>query len=239
MENFIIKMRSFLIDKNFDEKLYGEIKRLILISINNLDYRDLIIKAFGNFDDGLEELTNEIVLHILKKKDKFIEITNKYLTDKDNTSEANNRRFYGYVVTTIQNLIIDSLKKEGQLSNQMSSTRKEKISLDENTQDENKSDRITAENMENPLAELRAEFIFSIFEKEFDKEQLCYFFYKKMYNEEIFFEDKSNDARYKIVQRVKEKLQQIIKDYDISPEELKIIIRRFMSDVCEKIRPKK
>ena len=57
-----------------------------------------------------------------------------------------------------------------------------------------------------------------------------------MYKEELFFLDKSNDAKYKIIQRTKEKLRKFVEKNGFGKKEFEISIKIYMSEICEKIR---
>ncbi|MEN3042715.1 MAG: hypothetical protein ABDH59_05375 [Fervidobacterium sp.] len=239
VENFTMRIKRLLLKKEIGDEFYNEMKKLVATVVKHLNYSDLILDAFGNFEDGIEELANELVIHFIKKKEKFIELIDQYLSETNFSLETTDRRIYGYIKVVTENIIIDSLKREKTLAKDSSRLKMETLSLDNDELNGNKYERIFSihlENLsENPIDELRADFIVDLFKSEFNTEQLCYFLYKKGYNKEILLQDKSDDAKYKIIQRTKEKLKMLVTKYDISPSELKISIQKFMSNVCEKI----
>ncbi|MBO8161634.1 MAG: sigma-70 family RNA polymerase sigma factor [Thermosipho sp. (in: Bacteria)] len=206
-------LNDYLENNVITESLLLEIKNMILTVVStNPGYKEILIGIFGNIDSALNELLNEIFIKLKLKKE--------ILRDKI----GNNLEGYLYIL--MKNHIIDVMRKNP---------------INESLNRENKDDveqieyfKQTEEHYK-PEWEIVAEaFVEEL--KKLNEEHLCYYLYKVMYSEEILFEEKTRNAKYKIVQRVKESLRELIKENGINDKEFALAIRIYMSEICEKIR---
>ncbi|APT74935.1 hypothetical protein SU69_08445 [Thermosipho melanesiensis] len=216
---FIVKktLRELLkeyLEKNVvNRELFENVKGIVSSVMNtNPGYRDILIGIFGNSSSAINELTNEVFIRLKKKKNILINKTGDNLE--------------GYLYMIVKNYIIDILRK----------TRVNDSLNDENGSNVEKIEYIRAEEHHfKPEWEIVAEtFVEEL--KKLKAENLCYYLYKVMYSEEILFEEKSRDAKYKIVQRTKESLRELVVENGLNDKELTLAIRIYMSEICEKIR---
>jgi len=199
-----------------DEDLMSFIRESIAKIINkNIYYKKTLIGIFGNYDSIVDEMTNEVFIKLKEKKDVLSELVNM------------NGKIEGYLYTLIRNYIADVVK-----------TGRINVSLNETDDEGNeKIDFIPfTSNCDDAKSKFIAEMIYEELKENFDEKKLCYFLYKMMYKEELFFLDKSNDARYKIIQRTKEKLRKFVEKNGFGKKEFEISIKIYMSEICEKIR---
>ncbi|QTA38796.1 sigma-70 family RNA polymerase sigma factor [Thermosipho ferrireducens] len=175
-------------------------------------YLKTLLGKYGNKDSIIDEITNNILIKIKEKKDLFLKCE---------------KGIEGYLYTMIKNHIVDILRKS-----------RETYSLDKEIYDgeENMQERFIYDiGNVNPESEIIAEaFVEEL--NQMNIQHLCYYFYKSMYSKEILFKEKSASAKYKIVERIKKKLRELVLESGISEIEFSIAIRKFMSETCEKIR---
>ncbi|MDK2886808.1 MAG: hypothetical protein PWP54_1381 [Thermosipho sp. (in: thermotogales)] len=204
---------SYLVENIVAEQLVLEIKNKIYKVINfNPGYKEELIGIFGNISSAVDELTNEIFIKLKEKKDILLNKTGDKID--------------GYLYILIKNHIIDTMRRShnNESLDQENDFGKEEIEYFKHTEEHYK-----------PEWEFVAEaFVEEM--KKFKPENLCYFLFKMMYSEEIIFKGKSKDAKYKIVQRTKEKLRNLVKENGLNDKEFSLAIRIYMSEICEKIR---
>lgn len=68
--------------------------------------------------------------------------------------------------------------------------------------------------------------------KSFDKKELCYFIYKKLFDEELFFKDSEPEEKLKILDEVESKLTDIVIENSITEDELLNVIMRYIQEYC-------
>lgn len=207
---------NYFNENKVEEDLMMYIKESIAKIINkNSDYKKTLIGLCGNYESIINEMTNEIFIKLKKKREileEQIEMGGK---------------IEGYIYILIKNYIVDVVKMR-------------KISISLNETDNEGNERIeyvtVSDDYDDPKLEVIARMFYEELKENFDKEKLCYFLYKMAYKEEEFLIDKSKDAKYKIVQRTKEKLRKFVEENGISEKEFEMTIKIYMSEICEKIR---
>lgn len=214
MKEIILKYLNNKFEEEEENKLYLLIKKIVTIIIGtHSNYKDTLIDIYGTYDSAVNEIINEIFIKIKNKKEILTSIIN------------NIENIESYISRMILNHIIDIVKSY-----------KSKLSL--NKEDDDGNEKIDVINIAE-FDDLKSEIIAEYFVEELkalDSMQLCYYFYKVLYNEEIFYSEKSKDAKYKMVQRLKEKLRNLVEDFGIDQKEFAIAVKIYMSEICDKIR---
>lgn len=214
MKEIILKYLNNKFEEEEENKLYLLIKKIVNIVIGtHSNYKDTLIDIYGTYDSAVNEIINEIFIKIKNKKEILTSIIN------------NIENIESYISRMILNHIIDIVKSY-----------KSKLSL--NKEDDDGNEKIDVINIAE-FDDLKSEIIAEYFVEELkalDSMQLCYYFYKVLYNEEIFYSEKSKDAKYKMVQRLKEKLRNLVEDFGIDQKEFAIAVKIYMSEICDKIR---
>lgn len=210
-----VLIREYLEKNIVSEELISKIRSKILTVINiNPGYKDILIGIFGNIPSIVDELTNEIFIKLKTKKEILLSKSG------DNIE--------GYLYILIKNHIIDIMRKShtNESLNQENDSEVEQIEYFKYSKEHYK-----------PEWEIVAEaFVEEL--KRLNSENLCYYLYKVMYSEEILCKEKSRDAKYKIIQRTKESLRDLVSENGLNDKELSLAIRIYMSEICEKIRRK-
>lgn len=214
MKEIILKYLNNKVEEEEENKLYLLIKKIVNIVIGtHSNYKDTLIDIYGTYDSAVNEIINEIFIKIKNKKEILMSIIN------------NIENIESYISRMILNHIIDIVKSY-----------KSKLSLNKEDDDGNeKIDVINIAEFDDLKSEIIAEYFVEEL-KSLDNMQLCYYFYKVLYNEEIFYSEKSKDAKYKMVQRLKEKLRNLVEDFGIDQKEFAIAVKIYMSEICDKIR---
>ncbi|ACJ74819.1 hypothetical protein THA_319 [Thermosipho africanus TCF52B] len=214
MKEIILKYLNNKFEEEEENKLYLLIKKIVTIIIGtHSNYKDTLIDIYGTYDSAVNEIINEIFIKIKNKKEILMSIIN------------NIENIESYISRMILNHIIDIVKSY-----------KSKLSLNKEDDDGNeKIDVINIAEFDDLKSEIIAEYFVEEL-KSLDNMQLCYYFYKVLYNEEIFYSEKSKDAKYKMVQRLKEKLRNLVEDFGIDQKEFAIAVKIYMSEICDKIR---
>jgi hypothetical protein len=214
VKEIILKYLNNKFEEEEENKLYLLIKKIVTIIIGtHSNYKDTLIDIYGTYDSAVNEIINEIFIKIKNKKEILTSIIN------------NIENIESYISRMILNHIIDIVKSY-----------KSKLSL--NKEDDDGNEKIDVINIAE-FDDLKSEIIAEYFAEELkalDSMQLCYYFYKVLYNEEIFYSEKSKDAKYKMVQRLKEKLRNLVEDFGIDQKEFAIAVKIYMSEICDKIR---
>lgn len=214
MKEIILKYLNNKFEEEEENKLYLLIKKIVTIIIGtHSNYKDTLIDIYGTYDSAVNEIINEIFIKIKNKKEILMSIIN------------NIENIESYISRMILNHIIDIVKSY-----------KSKLSLNKEDDDGyEKIDLINVIELDDVKSEVIAEYFVEEL-KSLDNMQLCYYFYKVLYNEEIFYSEKSKDAKYKMVQRLKEKLRDLVEDFGIDQKEFAIAVKIYMSEICDKIR---
>jgi|OM-RGC.v1.013265781 hypothetical protein len=214
VKEIILKYLNNKFEEEEENKLYLLIKKIVTIIIGtHSNYKDTLIDIYGTYDSAVNEIINEIFIKIKNKKEILMSIIN------------NIENIESYISRMILNHIIDIVKSY-----------KSKLSLNKEDDDGNeKIDVINIAEFDDLKSEIIAEYFVEEL-KSLDNMQLCYYFYKVLYNEEIFYSEKSKDAKYKMVQRLKEKLRNLVEDFGIDQKEFAIAVKIYMSEICDKIR---
>ncbi|WPM32066.1 hypothetical protein IAE16_09630 [Hydrogenobacter sp. T-2] len=198
--------------------LYGGVKeenymkKLIRSSLSQ--YMDALLRRkFG--DDYEEEVLSELRLRLINNKDYLqrLEYINLH-----------------YLKTLIRNFLVDIINGE----------RIEVYSLQKQVFEEEEAKPVVYEDKlrdtRHHFAEVEGSTLFEALMKNLkdgDMVVLCYYFYKYLYNSEIELRDISKDNIYKRWERLRKgKLKEILGD--ASPEEIRAMVERFLSEVCQK-----
>lgn len=209
MKDYKDILHKFLFGSKKEESY---LRKLIQSSLTPF-LKEVLTKKIG--DDYEEELLSELRFRLVKNKDHWQSL--EYISLK-------------YLRTMIRNLVVDTVNG-GKL---------EVYSLQAEVFEEEDAKPITYEDI---LKDTRETFVEpesdALFKdllksiKDEDVQVLCYYFLKSLYGIEIELSGISKDNLYKRWERLRKgKLKEVFDD--ASPEELRMTVEKFLSDVCQK-----
>jgi len=195
--------------------------------------------AEGN-TEGLEIIENiffkqlfsssyKYILNSEDKEDLFMEFINRVFEKRNFLLEkfrTQNQGLPAYIRQMVKNFLKDKIKH-------MSEIRMEPV---------NNYEKFLKSDLGNPIIEIIKVDSLSLKEvinnklKTEEIKVLCYITAKdKMMFKEIFFKNVSDDALYKKVQRVKEKLKRIINEYGYSKDTVEYYLTEILPTICNKV----
>lgn len=188
------------------------LRRLIQNSLSP-SMRSVLVKKIG--DDYEGELLSELRFRLVKSKDYWQRL--EYIS-------------LGYLKTIIRNLLVDTIN----------GGRIEVYSLQEQVFEEDTARPITYEDIikdhRPTFAEAEANLLFDALMKSIKEEDipvLCYYIGKNLYGIEVDLPGISKDNLYKRWERLRKgRLKEVFDG--VGPQELRIALERFLSEVCEK-----
>ncbi|APT72992.1 hypothetical protein BG95_00610 [Thermosipho sp. 1063] len=214
------ELLNYIINNKVSEKFLNSVKGIVISIISkNKTYQSGIKACYGSIEDAINEISNDILIKIRNKAHIF-----KNLSDNHGA----------YLYTMIKNHIVDILRNY-----------RFNISLDNESDDfENRIEYFFhSEDLNDSLSDSSETVVVAqYFFKELCKmndEYLCFYLYKVSRSEEICFSEKTKNAKYKIIQRTKEKLKKLVQENGITEKEFLLAIRIYMSEICEKLRNNK
>ncbi len=167
-------------------------------------------------DDYGEEILSDLLLKLLIMKDALLQ------KEKINRS---------YLHKVIRSCIIDRLSREGKLQT---------LSMDRPLWEDDEGEIRSFEEVfgveENRDLKIEAGTLFDeimSFLSEKDRDVLCYYLYKELYNKEVKVEGISKGALYKRWERLKAKINRKL-SFVPTQEEFRLFAERFLSEVCTK-----
>lgn len=175
--------------------------------------RSFLIRKIGS--DYEEELLSELKLRLIEKRDHLQSL--KFMN-------------LGYLRSMIRSLVMDAIN----------GVKGEYYSLNMPVFEEEEAKPITYEDIikdtRDFYAEPEGDILFELLLKTVREEDvvvLCYYFYKKFYDTEVEITAISKDNLYKRWERLRKGRLRDIFD-GASPEELRVAVERFLSEVCQK-----
>ncbi|MBT1248368.1 MULTISPECIES: sigma-70 family RNA polymerase sigma factor [unclassified Thermosipho (in: thermotogales)] len=210
------ELLDYIVNNKVSEKFLNSVKGIVISIISkNKTYQTGIKACYGSIEDAINDILNDILIKIKNKAHIF-----KNLSDNHGA----------YLYTMIKNHIVDVLRNY-----------RFNISLDNESDDfENRIEYFLHSDDLNDSFEsvIVSQYFFKELKKINDK-YLCFYLYKVLYSEEICFSEKTKDAKYKINQRTKEKLKELVQENGVTEKEFLLAIRIYMSEICEKLRNNK
>jgi hypothetical protein len=172
-------------------------------------------EKFKTVLETTQEIESEVVVILLERKESFCK--KEQLT-------------FNYILLSVRNALIDRYFRVKE-----SSVVKVSIEDEENPIDVEEKRELS------PVSLLAVREAFEILKESLTKSEyeiLCYYFFSVLYRKEEnpFLEEKSEAARYKAWSRLKPKVQEILKDFELEEEEMKKLGFLVTSDCLSKKR---
>jgi len=172
-------------------------------------------EKFKTVFETTQEIESEVVVILLERKESFCK--KEQLT-------------FNYILLSVRNALIDRYFRVKE-----SSVVKVSIEDEENPIDVEEKRELS------PVSLLAVREAFEILKESLTKSEyeiLCYYFFSVLYRKEEnpFLEEKSEAARYKAWSRLKPKVQEILKDFELEEEEMKKLGFLVTSDCLSKKR---
>lgn len=175
------------------------------------DISRILYKNFFQLFESFEELQSEVTVTLLESRQK--------LCSKEKLNLA-------FLVTSVRNRLIDKFFRSKKLeATEFSDLEDEEGNRLEVPYEDNISP-IALLNVREAIEELKSEL------KESEIETLCYYLFSVMYRKEEnpFLKEKSSDARYKAWSRLRPKVGEILKPFEFSEEEMKLMAELLLSE---------
>ncbi|RUM49019.1 MAG: hypothetical protein DSY47_04390 [Hydrogenothermus sp.] len=186
--------------------------------ITNIFYKELNSNSFSGLKNISEDLFMELMEKIFSKREFIIE---KFKDEEKGLSS--------YIREMIKNLFKDKLLN-------MSKNPLDKVNINEGD-----FAKTYNNNPEKIMESIEASKVKEVFEGKLSEEEflvLCYIISNKEEKrkyEEKFFKDISKDALYKRVQRFKEKLAKIVKNYNFAEGSVMFYLENLLPKTCKKV----
>ncbi|TCK06216.1 hypothetical protein [Phorcysia thermohydrogeniphila] len=197
-----------LVEKLCKEKEIAELCREIARALS---------KNFKTVVETTEELESEVALVLLERKEKLC--------------KELERISFAYLLLTVKNALIDKFFRS---KNTLT------VLFSESSEESNFLSTLKAENF-SPVSLLNVKEAIKKLKEVLSKgelETLCYYFHSVLYrkDENPFLSEKSQDAKYKAWSRLKPKVRELLKDYDLTEEEIRLLGELLLSEFLKKNR---
>ncbi len=180
-----------------------------------------IYKDFKTVVECFEELESEVTLVLIERKEKLCKRKDLNLS---------------FLILSVRNALIDKFfrTKNSRLFTVIFS----------DMEDEEKGKRIEIlleESSLHPIALLTVKEALKELKNSLSSselETLCYFFHSKLHRKETnpFLKEKSPDAKYKAWSRLKLKVREILKPFELTEDELRLIAEALLSEFKKEVR---
>jgi hypothetical protein len=171
----------------------------------------ILFKNFKSAVETVQELESEVVLVLLERKEKLC--------------REPERLSFSYLVLSVRNALVDKFFRSKKISS---------LLFSEISEENGSPLKIKAEGF-SPLSLLNVREAFEKLKKELSEKEmeiLCYYFHSVLYRKEEkpFLKNKSQDAKYKAWSRLRPKVKELLKNYDLTEKEIGLLGELLLSE---------